>query len=141
MRGSRRKMQECADRIAGAPACPQFEHLAEQDQRGDDGSGFEINIHSAVHAAERRREELREQRCGKTVEISSTGAKADQGEHVGAAIAERSPEALEEGPAAPEHHRRGQKQLDGIFGGRIEMEAQGFAEHGENEQREARAPR
>jgi len=52
---------------------------------------------------------------------------------LGLAIAERSPEALEEGPAAPEHHRRGQEKLHCIFGGRIEMEAQGFAKHGENE--------
>ena len=43
--------------------------------------------------------------AGDAVKVGRTSAEADQREHVRAAIHERSPEALEERPAAPEHHR------------------------------------
>jgi hypothetical protein len=46
------------------------------------------------------------------VSIGHAGAHADQREHVGAAIDERSPEALEERQAAPEDDGRGQGEFD-----------------------------
>ena len=41
--GLRRKVEQRADRPAGPVTGAQFEHLAEQDQHGDDGRGLEID--------------------------------------------------------------------------------------------------
>src|SRR5208282_491892 len=105
MRGSRRKMQERPDGVPGAPACAKFQNLTQQDQRGDNGGSLEIDGHNSILVSKRRREELRKERRNKAVKIGGTGAKANQGEHVGAAIDERCPEALDEGPATPKYDR------------------------------------
>ncbi len=56
-RGLGRQAQERLDRAAGPLARANFEHLAEQDQRDDHGRGLEIDLHLAVMAAERVRED------------------------------------------------------------------------------------
>ena len=47
-RGLRREIEQRADGAAGRLARAQFQHLAEQDQHGDDGGRFEIDRDGAV---------------------------------------------------------------------------------------------
>ena len=62
--------------------------------------------------AQRLQERLRSNGRDHAVEIRDSGAQGDQREHVRAAVDERGPEALEERPAAPEHDRRGERELN-----------------------------
>ena len=56
-RGLRRELQQRLDRARRGFARAQFQHLAEQDQHGDDGGRFEIDRDRAAMAAEGRRED------------------------------------------------------------------------------------
>ena len=100
---------------AGAAAGAQFHDLAEQDQCCDGSCCFEVNVGIACHiarpSAQRLRKNLRRKRGDNAKSVGDAGAHADQSEHVWAAIDERGPEALKEGPASPEHHGRGQNEL------------------------------
>ena len=111
--GLRRKVEQRADRRAGPLARAQLEHLAEQDQRDDHRRGLEIDADRAVHgrgtacgnsAGNERRDDA--------VEIGGADAEADQRPHVRAAVDERFPAALEERQRRPQHHRRGQRELE-----------------------------
>src|SRR5437879_4913100 len=84
----RREVQECANRAAGPLPSAQFQNLAQENQRGDHGGGFEINRCRTVHAAKRGWENLREKSSDNAVEIRGAGAQADQREHIRAAIDE-----------------------------------------------------
>ena len=88
-RGLRRKVEQRADRRAGALARPQFQHLAEEDQRDDDGRRLEIDRHRAAMAAELMRKDVREQRRDDAVEIGRADADRDQRPHVRAAVDDR----------------------------------------------------
>lgn len=55
----RREAQQCFDCAAGPLTRTQFEHLAEQDEHGDDGGGLEIEGWLATVTC-RWRERLRE---------------------------------------------------------------------------------
>ena len=55
-RGFGAEIEQGANGGAGAAAGAQFHDLAEQDQRGDGGGGFEVNVGIAAHAAQRCRE-------------------------------------------------------------------------------------
>ena len=59
-RGRRGEIEQAADRVAGAAARPQFEHLAEQHQHSDHRGRFEIDAGLSV-VRHRGREHAREQ--------------------------------------------------------------------------------
>ena len=94
-------------REAGA----EFEDLAEQNQRDNDGRRLEIERHLPVGGAERGGEDPRRQRRDDAVDIGDAGAERDQREHVEPAVRDRGQAALEERPAAPQHGRRAEDQL------------------------------
>ena len=62
-------------------------------------------------AAERVREDVREESSDHTVAVGRPGAEGDESEHVQAAVDEGCPATLEERPSPPEHHWRGKCQL------------------------------
>ena len=103
-----RQAQQRFNRRAGRAARFQFEHLTEQDQRGDYGCGFEIDRHISRRVMKRRRKNLRYERGNHAVNVSHSYAEADQREHVEAAIQNRLPTAHEERPTTPEYHGRSQ---------------------------------
>ena len=97
---------------AGPAAGAQLEDLTEQDQRRDGGGGFEVDVGLAAHAAECWRKDLREDGRDEAVEVGDARAHRDQREHVGGAVDDGGPAALEERPSAPENHRRGERKFD-----------------------------
>jgi hypothetical protein len=101
-RGLRTEVEESADGGTGAAAGAEFHDLAEQDERGDGGGGFEVGVGISAHRAERGGEDSGRDGCDHAVDVGDAGAEADQREHVGAAVDQRGPEALEEGESAPE---------------------------------------
>jgi hypothetical protein len=112
-RGLRRQPEQRADRAAGLLARAQLEHLAEQHQRDDHRRRLEVDADRPV----RRRgtapgkspgPPCRDRRCRRR----RRRRRADQREHVEAAVDDRLPAAHEERPAAPQHHRRGERELD-----------------------------
>ena len=109
-----REIEQGADRARGLLARAQLEHLAEQDENGDDGGGFEIDGDRAVRAAKGRREQAGQQDRDDAVEPRHAGAHRDQREHVQVAGEERLPAAHEERPARPQHHRRGEHELQPV---------------------------
>ena len=73
-------------------------------------------------AAERGRDQRRQEGRDHAVGERRPGADADEGEHVGAAVHERGPHAFEEGPARPEDDGGGQQHLrPGLDRGREEV--------------------
>ena len=110
-RGAGAEIEEGANGGAGAAAGAQFHDLAEQDESGDGGGGFEVDVGIAAHGAQRLGKNPGRKRGDDAVSIGDAGAHADQGEHVRAAIDERSPEALEERQAAPEDDGSGQDEV------------------------------
>ena len=111
-RGLRRQPEQGPDRGAGAAARPQLEHLAEEDQRDDHRRRLEVGADLAVLVAEGGGEEAGREPRGDAVEVGHADAEGDQREHVEAAVDERVPAADEERPAAPEHDRRGEQELE-----------------------------
>jgi hypothetical protein len=95
-----REFQQRADRAIGLRPRAQFQHLAEQHQRDDDGARLEIDGG-----------EMAENGDDHAVAIGDAGAERDQGEHVEAAIYQRLPAAHEERRAGPDHHRARQEEL------------------------------
>jgi hypothetical protein len=119
---------------------PQLEDLAEQHQRGDDGRRLVVHADLARVIAEGRRENVWQQCRDEAEQVGDRDPETDQGEHVEIAGPERLPRALEEGPAAPEHHRGSQHQLHPLRAGRIdepvEADARRHVAHGIDEQRQ-----
>ncbi|GAA0006386.1 hypothetical protein BRDID11002_63900 [Bradyrhizobium diazoefficiens] len=113
-RGLRGELQQRLDRARRRIAGAQLQHLAEQHQHGDDGSRLEIDGHRAAMAAEGVREDLRHDRAEDAVNVSDAGAHRDQREHVEVAGDQRLPAADEERPAGPQHHGRGEDELDPV---------------------------
>src|SRR2546427_209938 len=93
-----REAQQGFDGARGPAARLELEHLPEQDQRSNGRGGFEVDRDLAVGAAERRRENSRNERGDKAVKIRRARADGDQREHVRAAVDYRCPPALEERP-------------------------------------------
>ena len=108
------EFEQRADRTGRRLARPQFQHLAEQHQHGDDGGGLEIHRHRAVVAAERRRKRIRHKRRHDAVDVRDAGAHRDQREHVEIARDQRLPAAHEERRARPQHHGRGERELNPV---------------------------
>jgi hypothetical protein len=118
--GLRRQVEQGADGAGSRGARAQFEHLAEQDQHGDDSGGLEIDCDRAAMAAQRRWEDAGRQGRDRAVEIGDAGAHRDQGEHVEIAGDQRLPAAHEERPARPQHDRRGEGELQPVRQGLID---------------------
>ena len=106
--------------------------------------GVEVGVDAAVHA-EAGRERAGRDRRDRAVGVGRADAEADEREHVRAGVHERRPHALEERPAAPEHHRRRERELDPVHERRADRARQRTAgdhvAHREQEdrQRERRA--
>ena len=105
-----RQAQQRFNRRASRAARFQFEHLTEQNQRGDDGCGFEIDRHISHRVTKGRRKNLRHERGNHAVNVSHSYAEPDEREHVEAAIQNRLPTAHEERPTAPKHNGRSQRE-------------------------------
>ena len=131
----RGEIQQCANCAGGLLAGSQFQHLAQQDERGDHGCGFKIHRRAAIHPAKGDWKHLREYRGHYAFEIRGSGAEANQREHIGAAVNQRIPETAKEGPAAPQDDRGRENEFDPVAKGWSEMQTEVFAEHGENEER------
>ena len=110
-RGLWRKAEQRPDRCAGRGAGAELQHLTQEDQRRDHGRGLEIDRDKPSHGPKRFREELRRERGNDAVAVGYSDAEADQREHVEVTRLQGRPEALEERPAAPQHDRSGQRQL------------------------------
>src|SRR5438309_1283552 len=106
-----RQAEQRPDRATRLAARAQLEHLAQQHEDRDDGCGLEVEPDLAAVRAERRREEPGRERPDDTVDVRHPGAERDQREHVEAAVDDRRPAPLEEGPARPQDHRRRQHEL------------------------------
>ena len=78
----------------------EFEYLAQQGQRNDNGSRLEIHAY-ATHGHEGGREHARGDGRHHAVNKRGAGAQPDQGPHVRAAMNHRLRSAFEEGPAGP----------------------------------------
>ena len=104
--------EQTSQRFGGAAARAQLEHLAEQHERDDHGSGFKIHGDFAARAAKGRRENARSDSGQYAVGVRCACADGDQRKHVPLARNERGPAALEKWRARPEHHGRGQNKLE-----------------------------
>ncbi len=119
------------DRCRGLRARLEFEHLAHQGERNDDGCRLKING-DAPHRDKRVRKYLGRHRRHHAVAISGARAQPDQRPHVGAALQHRLPAAHKKRPTRPQHDGRGQHQ----FQPALLRHAQpwlAMAEHGQDE--------
>ena len=106
----RRKSKQRPDRSGRLGAGLEFQDLAQERQRNDDGSGFEIDRH-APHGYERRRKHLWRDCRHHAEHECRPGAQANQRPHVGTAIHDGLPAAHEERPARPQHDWQRDDQL------------------------------
>ena len=106
----RRKAHEIADGGIGAGMSALLQNLADQNDGGDHGGGFEIERHT-MGSAQRGGKAIAEQDGHRTVTIGCASAGDRQREHVGIAVPQRDPPPTDKGRAAPEEHRGGQRKL------------------------------
>jgi hypothetical protein len=106
----RRQVQQGPDGAARAAAGTEFEHLTEQHQHHDHRGGLEVDGNLAVVLHRMREQAGHEHRRGAKDEC---GAHADgnQREHVQVTRHDGTPAALDERPACPPDHRRGECEL------------------------------
>jgi hypothetical protein len=104
-------IQQCFNGAAGAAAGFGFEHLAEQNESGDDGGGFEVERNDAIYQ-ERGREGIWKEERNDAEDVASAYAESDEREHVQVAIHERFPAANEEGPAGPDDGGGAKSELE-----------------------------
>ena len=107
----RGEAEQRLDRAAGLAASSQLQHLAQQDQNGDDSGRLKIKAEVSGGIAERRRKEAGRDHGRHAVEIGSAAANRNEREHIQAAMNNRSPATLKERPSAPQHHRRCQGEF------------------------------
>ncbi len=112
-RGLWREIEQRADRAGGCLARAQFQHLADQHQHGDHAGGLEVDRGRAV-GEKSRREEAGRERGDDAVDVGDASAHADQREHVEVARDQRLRAAHEERPAGPQHHGRGESELNPV---------------------------
>ena len=130
----------CRNRRAGSIARAQLQHLSEQHEHGDDDGRVEVGLDAAMRPESLRKYSGRNGRDG-AVDERRADADADQREHVRACVHERRPHPLEERPAAPQHDRRRQHELDPVHGGGAEaVHQRSAAHHVAHRQQEDRAP-
>ncbi len=110
-RGFRGQTEQGLDRAAGLAASPQLQHLPQQDQNRNDGSCFEVKADVSGGVAKGSRKETGRDHGNQAVKVGSAAADGDQGEHVEAAMNNRRPSALKEGPSAPQNDWRCQGKL------------------------------
>ena len=104
--------EQLFDGCAGLATGLQLEDLAEQDQRHDDASRFEVHGDLAAVTAERVGEDAWKERGDEAVDVGDADAEPDQREHVEAHVLHRANRAHVEGPRRPETDRGGERQLD-----------------------------
>ncbi len=110
-RGFRGQTEQGLDRAAGLAASPQLQNLPQQDQNRNDGSCFEIKADVPGGVAKRSRKETGRDHGNEAVKVSSAAPNRNQGEHIEAAMNNRRPSALKEGPSAPQNDWRCQGKL------------------------------
>ena len=134
------QFEQRAQGAGGLAARLEFQHLSEQYQGRDHGSGFIIDGDIAVMAAKRRRKGTGEEGRHHAEPVSDGDAQPDQGEHVEIHAFQRLHATHEKGPGTPENDRRGQQQLDPGRDRRVqpgfERPAGNHVPHGIEEQRQ-----
>ena len=95
------KAEQGLDGARGLVAGPQFQHLAQQHQHGDNGGGFEIDRDRTIMLAEGGREDLRCQRGDDAVNPGDAGAECNQREHVEVAGFQRIPSPAQRTASPP----------------------------------------
>jgi hypothetical protein len=111
VRALRQQAQQGADGAAGGAASASLQHLAQQDERGDDRRRLEVERRRLSGLAPRRGQKAWEKRRDRARAEGSQHAHADEREHVRAAVAQGIPGAHEQRPAGPEHRGRGHQHL------------------------------
>ena len=111
-RRRRGQPEQRPDGPAGPAPGAQLEHLAQQHQHRDHRRHLEVDADLARVTARGRREEPRRERGGHAVRIGGARAEPDQREHVRAPVREGRAGALEERPAAPQHHGGREHELE-----------------------------
>ncbi len=109
----RRQLHQGANCRIRAFARLQFQHLTEQDQGNDHGGSLEIQRRHAL-GLEVCRQQIRGKPGQQAEQPGRHRAQADQAEHIQVTCFERGQCALQEWPAGPQHHRRGQHGLQSI---------------------------
>ena len=134
------ELKQRLDRAGCRLARAKLKHLAEQHEHGNDGRRLEIDRNRAAMAAEGGREDSWRDRADDAVGIGHAGAHRDQREHVEIARDERLRATHEERPAGPQHHGRGEHELDPIRQGRIDpaMAADQMPAHLQNDRRQGK---
>ena len=125
--------------MTGAAARPQLQDLPQENQCRDHSGGFEIDGNFSGMRAKRIRENAREECCDDAVPVGSAGPERDQSKHVQAAVRDRSPPALEQRPAAPEHGRRGKQKLQPDNRTGVHRLSGEHLRHGEEENRQGQS--
>ena len=74
-------------------------------------------------------ENIREQSGGHAIKIGGTHAERDQRPHIGAAVQDRFPAAVEERKRRPQHHRARQRQLRPRFRAAVDEAFEADAQH------------
>ncbi len=108
--GPRGQVEERLERSAGRLAGPELQDLPQQDERGDDGGRLEVHLDGPV-LAERLGEDRGCHSRDDGEQPGDAGAHRDQREHVQVTGPHGRRPADAEGPAGPEHDRRGQGEL------------------------------
>ena len=104
------KLHEFPNRSARLLSCSQFQYLPEQHQGDDHRRGFKIERWNTV-LKERLWYHTRKQHDNQTEQIRRQCSHGDQREHVQVHRAKRLGSANQQGPSAPKHNRRRQRQL------------------------------
>jgi hypothetical protein len=95
-----------------AAACAELEHLADENERRNDGSCFVIQIRATRVIAERCGQERWKERREDAESECDARAERNEREHVEAAMDDRRPRSREEWSSAPNHDRRREHELD-----------------------------
>ena len=103
--------QQIADRAGRAGAGPKLQDLAEQHQRHDHGSGFEVERRSRL-PVERARQNARESERDDAEAEGGSDAETDQAEHIEPPRNERAPREHEERPSTPQDDRSCEQGLE-----------------------------
>ena len=103
--------EQRANGSAGLAARFELQHLAEQDEDGDDGGRFKVEADGAGGVAKRRGKRSGRDDGHEAVEIGRAGPHRDEREHVRAAMTDGGPSALEERPAGQKDDRCGKGKL------------------------------
>ena len=111
-RGRRLQAQKRPDGLSGAVPGAKLQHLPHGNQDGNCGRGLEVDRYYAAVALKGSWKNAREQQRGDAINVGGAHAQPDEAEHIELPGADGLPEPLEERRAGPQHHGRGEHELD-----------------------------